>query len=254
MDKVSVVIPTFNRFKYLMHAIKSVKEQTYKNIEIIVVNDCSTQKEYYTFDYKKEFGDNFMIIHLPKNSQKIFGKVCGGGNSRNIGMMMASGKYIAFLDDDDYFMPTKLEKQIKAMKEYKCSMSCVDSIQEKGQYSPAKKYEWYPVSHEKGCNHLFLKNKYKKNGSIDVFNDMFKDHINVWKEQALNVHNCTFGGSAIVIEKTMINKAGYFTLTNYAEDWDYWKRLIKYSNCVYISEPLTYIDLKHGDGQLWKKD
>ena len=54
MDKVSVVIPTYNRFKYLMHAIKSVKEQTYKNIEIVVVNDCSTQKEYYTFDYKKE--------------------------------------------------------------------------------------------------------------------------------------------------------------------------------------------------------
>lgn len=253
MDKVSVIIPTYNRFKYLMHAIKSVKEQTYSNVEIIVVNDCSTQNEYYTFDYNKEFGDNFIIIHLPKNSQKIFGKVCGGGNSRNIGMEMASGKYIAFLDDDDYFMPTKLEKQINAMKEYKCSMSCVDAIQEKGQYSPHTNYKWYPVSHDSGSNNAFLKDKYKQKGLIDIFNNMYKDHINIWKEEALSVHNCTFGGSAIVIEKTMINKAGYFTLTNYAEDWDYWKKLIKYTDCVYISEPLTYIDLDHGDGQLWTK-
>ena len=55
MDKVSVIIPTYNRFKYLLNAIKSVKQQTYSNIEIIVVNDCSTQEDYYTFDFKKEF-------------------------------------------------------------------------------------------------------------------------------------------------------------------------------------------------------
>ena len=45
--KVSVIIPSYNRFHYLMNAIKSVENQTYKNIEIIVVNDGSTQKEYY---------------------------------------------------------------------------------------------------------------------------------------------------------------------------------------------------------------
>ena len=47
--KVSVIIPTFNRFKYVLNAIKSVKEQTYKNIEIIVINDCSIQTEYYEY-------------------------------------------------------------------------------------------------------------------------------------------------------------------------------------------------------------
>ena len=53
MDKVSVVIPTYNRFKYLLNTIQSVKEQTYKNIEIIVVNDCSTEQEYYNYDWEK---------------------------------------------------------------------------------------------------------------------------------------------------------------------------------------------------------
>ena len=116
MDKVSVIIPTYNRFHYLLNAIKSVKEQTYKNIEIIVVNDCSIQKEYYLFDFKKNFGDEFYILHLPKNSKEIFGIVSPGGHARNIGMMLSSGTYIAFLDDDDYFLPSKIEKQLKLMK------------------------------------------------------------------------------------------------------------------------------------------
>ena len=46
IECVSVIIPTFNRFKYLLNTIKSVKEQTYTNIEIIVINDCSTEREY----------------------------------------------------------------------------------------------------------------------------------------------------------------------------------------------------------------
>ena len=47
MEKVTAIIPTFNRFKYLINTIKSIKEQTYPNMEIIVVNGCSTEKEYY---------------------------------------------------------------------------------------------------------------------------------------------------------------------------------------------------------------
>ena len=50
-EKVSVIIPTYNRFKYLLNAIESVKNQNYKNIEIIIVNDCSIQKEYYNYDF-----------------------------------------------------------------------------------------------------------------------------------------------------------------------------------------------------------
>ena len=69
MDKVSVIIPTYNRFHFLLNTIKSVKDQTYKNIEIIVINDCSTQKEYY--DY--QFDNDIIIINLKENSKKIFG-------------------------------------------------------------------------------------------------------------------------------------------------------------------------------------
>ena len=57
---VSVVIPTYNRFEYLLDAIKSVQNQTYSNVEIIVVNDCSTQEQYYSFN----FGSSVKIYHL----------------------------------------------------------------------------------------------------------------------------------------------------------------------------------------------
>ena len=50
MDLVSVIIPTYNRFEFLHNTIKSIIEQTYKNIEIIVVNDCSSKKEYYEYN------------------------------------------------------------------------------------------------------------------------------------------------------------------------------------------------------------
>ena len=61
MIKVSVIIPTYNRFKYLMNTIDSIKKKTYSNIEIIVVNDRSKQGDYYNYDW---CSNNITIIHL----------------------------------------------------------------------------------------------------------------------------------------------------------------------------------------------
>ena len=88
MEKVSVIIPTYNRFKYLLNTIKSIKEQTYLNIEIIVVNDKSIEKEYYDYNWE---GNKIKIIHLDKNSKDIFGYACAGF-VRNKGIEISSGK------------------------------------------------------------------------------------------------------------------------------------------------------------------
>ena len=123
MDLVSVVIPSYNRFRYLLNTLDSIKKQTYKNIEIIVVNDCSTQQEYYQYHWK-----DINIIHLQENSKKKFNHGCPGW-VRNQGIEIAQGKYIAFCDDDDIWMSQKIELQIKALQNnVECKMCSTDGL------------------------------------------------------------------------------------------------------------------------------
>ena len=143
MDKVSVIIPTYNRFKYLLNTIKSVKEQTYPNIEIIVVNDKSIQKEYYDYDWES---NNIKMIHLEKNSKEIFGYPCAG-YVRNKGIELSSGKYIAFCDDDDIWFPNKIEIQLKAMRETGCKMSSTDGLIGNGIFNSTNSYKKYNAEH-----------------------------------------------------------------------------------------------------------
>ena len=93
--KVSIVIPSFNRYKYLLNAIGSIQNQTYNNYEIIVVNDGSTEDGYYS----KELKNISNVIHIDRNSTPNW----GGSRPavRNYGISEASGELIAFLDDDD---------------------------------------------------------------------------------------------------------------------------------------------------------
>lgn len=103
-ELISVVIPTYKRNDTLIRALKSVYNQTYKNIEVIVVDDNAEFPDVRkkNEDIIKEF-DNIVLIENEKN--------LGGGLTRNVGIEKAKGKYIAFLDDDDEFLPTKLEEQ-----------------------------------------------------------------------------------------------------------------------------------------------
>ena len=108
---VSVIIATYNREKYIGQAIKSVLNQTYKNREVIIVDDSSTSK---TQDIVSEIDQrDTRIVHI-KNKNRI-----GFVKSLNKGIRMAEGKYIARLDDDDFWCdPQKLEKQVRFLEEH----------------------------------------------------------------------------------------------------------------------------------------
>lgn len=109
-DKISVIIPSCDRFNYLKRAVKSVINQNYDNIEIIIINDASSDK---TRDVVKYF-KNENIIYF-ENSSRM-----GANHCRNIGLKKASGDFISFLDDDDYFSENdKFEKQLKIFYSYK---------------------------------------------------------------------------------------------------------------------------------------
>ena len=90
-DLVSVVIPSYNRFEFLQKAIESVLDQTYKNFEIILVNDGSTQEEYYNH----KFPEVVKVINLETNQKNILGYV-SNEYIRNFGINAAKGKYLAF--------------------------------------------------------------------------------------------------------------------------------------------------------------
>ena len=106
---VSVIIPAYNVEKYIRNAIDSVLGQTYKDIEIIVVDDGSTDGTKKSLEpYIK---DN-KIIYLYQNNRGLSG-------ARNSGIKTAKGEYIALLDADDLFYPSKIEKQLIYMENNK---------------------------------------------------------------------------------------------------------------------------------------
>lgn len=106
MYTISVVITTFNRYNYLINAIRSIEMQDYSNIEIIVVDDNSSDTEYEKLYYHNE-------INYIKNKANL-----GASESRKIGYAVAKGEYIVFMDDDDYYTdPSFFSKSIEVFKQ-----------------------------------------------------------------------------------------------------------------------------------------
>jgi len=240
MNVVSVIIPTYNRFKYVLNAIESVNNQTYKNIEIIVVNDCSTEREYYEYDWSK---NNVIIIHLEQNSKKIFGYPCVG-YVRNKGIERASGKYIAFCDDDDIWFSTKLELQLNSMQEFGCKMSCTDGLIGNGIYDANKTYKKYNAEHY----YQTLQNIYKRKKSNLLKNGFPK----IWNLDFIKIHNCIIC-SSVLIEKEILTRVNNMKCISMKkgikEDYDCWLRTLEHTDCVYVPDICFYYDTNHGDGQ-----
>jgi len=103
---VSVIIPTFNRSQYITEALDSVLDQTFTDYEILVIDDGS-------IDNTKE-----VLTHYMNKITYIYQENQGVSAARNTGIQHAHGKYIAFLDSDDMWLPIKLEKQVAILDEH----------------------------------------------------------------------------------------------------------------------------------------
>ena len=115
-ELVSIVMPSYNTAKYISDSIKSVLAQTYQNWELLIVDDCSTDN---TLEIVKSFSDTrIILLQNEKNS--------GAAVSRNYALRGAKGKWIAFLDSDDIWLPEKLEKQIRFMNENNLAFTFTD--------------------------------------------------------------------------------------------------------------------------------
>lgn len=127
-ELVSVIMPSYNTGKFIAESINSVLSQSYTNWELIIVDDCSTDD---TDNIVASFLKDERIRYL-KNK-----KNSGAAISRNYALREAKGKWIAFLDSDDLWMPEKLEKQIRYMEEKDYAFTYTDyRIQLNGIWKP----------------------------------------------------------------------------------------------------------------------
>lgn len=171
---VSVVIPTYKRSSMLSRAINSAVCQTYKNIEVLVVDDNQPGDEY-----SKEVHKLIDELSYPQVRLITQPKHINGAAARNAGIRAAKGEYITFLDDDDLFFPTKIETQVKVLssKDSSCGgVSCL-KIFYKDKTLTKISESWVPSKHQ----------------SFDV---MAKD---------LNIQTCT-----VLLRRKCLDETGYF--------------------------------------------
>ncbi|WP_195939936.1 glycosyltransferase family 2 protein [Romboutsia sp. 1001713B170131_170501_G6] len=112
---VSIITPMYNSGKFIRNTIESVLKQTYEDWEMIIVDDCSKDESPEIVKSYTKKDERIKYIRVSENK--------GVSNARNVALKNASGRYIAFLDSDDIWEITKLEKQIRFMKEKNCAIS-----------------------------------------------------------------------------------------------------------------------------------
>lgn len=122
--KVSIIMPAYNCQKFIRKAVESVQKQSYTDWELLIVDDCSTDDTVEIIKAMMEKDNRIKLFHNPKQS--------GAAASRNRAVQNVTGKYIAFLDSDDMWVPDKLNKQIQFMEKNKYYFTCTsyDKIDE----------------------------------------------------------------------------------------------------------------------------
>ncbi len=210
MPKVSVVIPTHNRAELLGVAITSVLEQSFQDFEMIVVDDHSPD---HTAQVVQCFHDG-RIKYLCHATNK------GGAAARNTGIVNSSGKYIAFLDDDDEWLPEKLEMQVALLENSPPEVGCI--------------YTSYLVVDRSSGNILGQKIVAER-GDLST---------------ALLSGNCLGGTSSVLVRKECFDKVGLFdeTLPSF-QDYDVWIRLSQKFYFDFINRPLLKYYVH--DKQIW---
>lgn len=199
MPKVSVVIPAYNAMNYLPKTLESVLQQTFTDFEVLIVNDGSS-------DQIVEWVDGVTDLRVKLISQRNQGV----STARNIGIGHAQGEYVAFLDADDLWEPTKLEKQVH----YLADRSEVGLV-----------YTWTTLIDTLG----------EPTGR--VFASLVEGHV--WKQLIENDMIST--GSSTMIRRSCFDEVGVFDPSlAFAEDWDMWLRIAACYSFGVVKEPLTF--------------
>jgi glycosyltransferase involved in cell wall biosynthesis len=200
---VSVIIPTYNREKYLEEAIVSVVNQTYDNFEILVIDDGSKLNYAETICNKFE-----KCNYYYKNNG-------GLSSARNFGIKKARGNYIAFLDDDDFWREDKLEQQVAILNQFK-KIDCVHSSAEVVNENSKK---------TGGIIGASAKKANKRSGYV------FWNAIGVWVVKS---------PTPLIRKKVFTEDLLFDESIKVGEDIDFYQRMFYRHKVFYIEEPLAY--------------
>jgi glycosyltransferase involved in cell wall biosynthesis len=200
MPKVSVIIPTYKRTTFLLSAIESVLRQTYQNFEIIVVDDASGVDVQAIVNSCQD-GRILMMRHEVNK---------GEAEGRNTGILNSRGEYIAFLDDDDEWLPNKLALQVAILE---------NSLQKVGGI-----YTGYFAINFYEQRVLFVKIPSKRG---DLYGDLI-------------LSNVIGTPSTVIIRRACIEKVGLFdNSVHYGVDCDFYLRVARHFHFDYLEEPLV---------------
>lgn len=136
MDLVSIITPVYKCEDYIARTLNSVLAQTYPEWEMLLVDDCSPDGSADIIRSYVEKDPRFKYIKLENNS--------GAAIARNVGLECAKGRYIAYLDADDIWLPKKLERQIHFMEEHDVQFSCCDYEKIEADDTPLNKVVHMP--------------------------------------------------------------------------------------------------------------
>jgi glycosyltransferase involved in cell wall biosynthesis len=210
---VSVIIPTYNRGALIGRAIDSVRAQTYPNIEIIVVDDGSTDD---TQDRLRQYGDGVRVV-----SQENAGPAA----ARNKGIAQARGEYIAFLDSDDYWLQGKLARQIEALEKAGSSVPCCL------------------------CNCTVLYPDGSKTSTFKIADIVpnYPDGLWLNPEMVLSTRFVLFNQAAAIRRKALQRVGGFDEKLRLLEDYDLGLRLALEGPWTIVrDEMVVYNDASHG--------
>ena len=198
MPLVSIIIPVYNRADLLLRALKSIQAQTFQDFEILVIDDHSTED----------------IASVVKDFSVRYFKTNGKGVSaaRNTGVRHSTSELIAFLDSDDEWVPTKLEKQVQYLSQ---NPKCL-------------------LVH---TNETWIRNR-------QVVRQNFKQQKSGGRIFSECTNLCIIAPSSILVRRSLLDRVGLFDETfPVCEDFDLWLRISATEDIGFLSEALT---IKHG--------
>ncbi|MCS4166237.1 glycosyltransferase family 2 protein [Sphingobacterium sp. BIGb0116] len=206
MKKVSVIIPFYSNISWLDEAVDSVLEQTFQDFEIIVVNDGSPED------------DSIFVAKYHNRIRYFKTENKGPAHARNFGIKVAIGEFLAFLDSDDLWMPSKLEKQVKLMSETELVWSHT-------------KYSLFDEVENKS------RREYK-----DIENEDFKGNVYPLCLTKLNI-----GTPCVMIRRDYLLKNPLIRFSEnmrFGQDGFFWMLLAIDNNLGYLDESLTLVRVR----------